>query len=211
MIVLADNDILIKLAACDLFDDFLTAYEVSPADIRILKLARHSIGSRKHRRRIGEEGYQRLVVFLDAVADILLEPDPAHIAALNKQTDKNIDAGEAALFALCPHMPGSVIVTGDKKSLAGLTLAAETDGVCATMYQNLAGRVFCFEQIVTRILDRVGFEAIRDRLIAGRDCDRGLTFWLGSELDADEPRFREGLRSYLDQARATSGTLLATD
>ena len=211
MILLADNDILIKLAACDLFGDFVAAYGVTPADIRILKFLRFSIRSPRHRKRLGEAGYGRLVAFVDAVADVPIEPDPDYLAALNNQTDKNIDAGEAALFAVCPLIVGSVIATGDKKSLAGLNLAAAADETCAVVCRNLAGRILCFEQIVLRILDHSGFNTLRDRLVEGRECDRGLTFWLGSASDADEQKFREGLASYLRAARTASGTLLATD
>lgn len=125
MIVLADNDILLKLARCDLFDEFLTAFGVTPVDVRILRTARFSVTSNKHRKRIGEDSFARLSSFLDRVIDIDTAPDPAAIAALTEQTNKNIDAGEAALFAVCPLVPESVIVTGDKN-------AAKQTVLCST-------------------------------------------------------------------------------
>ena len=209
MIVLADNDILLKLARCDLFDEFLAAFDISTSDIRILKTARYATKSTKHRKRLGEESFARLTAFLEAVEDIDSAPDPVAIAALTDQTDKNIDAGEAVLFAVCKIIPGSVIVTGDKKSLTGLTAAEVTDAVCGTLCAALAGRVFCFEQVLARILDYAGFDAIRDRLVRGRECDRGMALWLGSGLDATEAGFRDGLTSYLNEARQTTGSLLA--
>lgn len=211
MIVLADNDILFKLARCDLFDEFLTSFSIAVDDIRILKLARFSIKSKKHRNRIDGESMERLTAFLNSVRDIGTEPDPTTIAALNEQTDKNIDAGEAVLFSVCPLIPESVIVTGDKKSLAGLTAASRVDSVCAGLYGALAGRIYCFEQVLTQILNRFGFEAIRQKLIDGRECDGGMALWLGSGLDANEIKFREGLTSYLNDARRSSGILLAKD
>lgn len=210
MIVLADNDILLKLARCDLFDEFLAAFAVAVADIRVLKTARFSVTSKKHRKRIGEVSFARLSAFLASVADIDTAPIPEAIAALTEQTDKNIDAGEAALFAVCPLIPDSVIVTGDKQSLVGLSAAAESDLVCGTLCGSLAGRLYCFEQVLARILDRCGFDAVRQKLIDGRECDSGLAQWLGSGLDAAEPGFREGLTSFLNNARRTSGNLLAT-
>ena len=178
MIVLADNDVLFKLAQCDLYAEFLSAFGVTVADIRILKLARYSTTSNKHRKRIGEDSFARLTAFLATVADMPVEPDPAYSSALTEHTDKNIDAGEAALFAVCPLIPYSVIVTGDKKSLTGLTEAGMIDAVCGKLCEELAGRLFCFEQVLSRILDHAGFDAIRDRLIRGRECDRGLALWL---------------------------------
>jgi hypothetical protein len=43
VIVLADNDILPKLAVCDLFTEFLGAFGVDHADIQILNTARSDI------------------------------------------------------------------------------------------------------------------------------------------------------------------------
>ena len=209
MIVLADNDILLKLAACDLFAEFLSAFAVTPADIQILKLARFSLNSKKHRKRLGDDSYARLVAFLASIADIPTEPDPMVVAALAEQTDKNIDAGEAALFAICPLIPGSIIVTGDKKSLTGLHDAGMVDATCATLCNAITRRIYCFEQVLVTILDHVGFDVIRDRLIAGRECDKGLRLWIGNDLNATEEVVREGLTSFLNEARQTSGSLLA--
>ena len=209
MIVLADNDVLFKLAQCDLFAEFLAAFGVAPADVRVLRAARFSVASKRHRSRVGEEAFARLAGFLAGVADIAAEPDPAAVAALAEQTDKNIDAGEAALFAACPAIPGSVVVTGDKRSLAGLAAAGASDAVCAALCTALARRVVSFEQVLGRVLEHAGFEAVRDKLVRGRECDRGLAVWLGSGLDADEVGFRAGLASYLSELRRASGGLLA--
>ncbi len=208
MIVLADNDILLKLARCDLFDKFLAAFAVTAADLRVLRTARFSVTTPKHRKRVGDASFARLTAFLAAVADVDADPDPAAVAALTEQTGKNIDAGEAVLFALCPLVPDSVIVTGDKKSLAGLAAAGSEVATCAALCRSLAGRVFCFEQVLARVLDRFGFDAVRQKLIDGRECDCGLTLWLGWGLDATEVTFRDGLTSYLQEVRRTAGTLL---
>ena len=174
MIVLADNDILLKLARCDLFQEFFEAFNLRPGDIRILKTARFSTKSNKHRRKLGEEAFARLATFLNQVADIDAIPDQETIAALTDQNDKNIDAGEAVLFAVCPLIPESFILTGDKKSLVGLASAAKEDAACRTIAISLAGRVICFEIVLMRVLNRFGFEAIRQKLIVGRECDGGL-------------------------------------
>lgn len=193
MIVLADNDILLKLARCDLFDEFLTAFAVTAADLRVLRTARFSVTTARHRKRIGDASFARLTAFLAAVADVDADPDPAAVAALTEQTDKNIDAGEAVLFAVCPLVPDSVIVTGDKKSLAGLAAAGAEEATCTALCRSLAGRMFCFEQVLARVLDRFGFDAVRQKLIDGRECNRRLALWLGSVLDATAARFRERL------------------
>ncbi len=209
MIVLADNDVLFKLAQCDLFEEFLTAFQITYADIQILKFGRYSMTSNRHRSRIGEESFSRLLACLAKVNDLSNEPNAEYVNALELQTDKNVDAGEMALFAVCPIIVNSSIVTGDKRSLSGLTEAGATDDVCAKLCLELAGRVFCFEQVLEKIIDRFGFDTVRERLVRGRECDRGLAQCLGHDCDATEVSFREGLKSYLNDARRTSGSLLA--
>ena len=43
MIVLADNDILLKLARCDLFDEFLKVFDISQTDVYIVPTVRFSL------------------------------------------------------------------------------------------------------------------------------------------------------------------------
>jgi hypothetical protein len=209
VIVLADNDILFKLAQCDLFGEFLDAFAISASDVRILKSARYSSTSSRHRKRIGEASFGRLTTFLATIADIPIEPDPDFLAALTEQTDKNIDAGEAALFGVCPLIADSVIVTGDKKSLIGLIAAGAEETVCGKLCECLDGRIICFEMVLLRILDVAGFDPIRDRLIRGRECDGGLKLWIGSGLDISESVIREGISSYMNDLRGKTDRLLA--
>ena len=117
------------------------------------------------------------------------------------------------LLATCPALDGSIIITGDKQCLTGLTAAAfdDKDKVCAELCEVLAGRVYCFEQLITRILNKSGFQTVIDKLLTGRECDKGLSLWLGSGPDSSEDNFRAGLASFLAETRRTSGKLLATD
>ena len=137
------------------------------------------------------------------------EPDPQYMAILVEHTDKNIDVGEAALFAICPCLQDAGIVTGDKRCLVGLWAAANEDENCAVLAEVLAGRLYSFEHVLTRILDLFGFDAIRQRLIDGRECDAVLRLALGSGLDANESKLRDGLTSYLNHLRHQTGNLLA--
>lgn len=48
MICLADNDIVKKLAICNLLDEAMIALEVSPAEILVLPTARFKLGVAKN-------------------------------------------------------------------------------------------------------------------------------------------------------------------
>ncbi len=207
MILLADTDLLLKLAQCDLLEAFLVAFDVTASDLAIVRRSRFSIISPKHRKKLGAVRFGQLLEFLAGVSDVKHDPHESEIAMLTEQT--GIDAGEAVLFAVCAHSENCFLATGDKQCLLGLSMASETDADCGRICHALTGRIFCFEQILSRVLDHFGFEAIRESLIRGRECDTGLRIWLGSTLDANEARFREGLTSYLGEIKRCTGNLLA--
>jgi hypothetical protein len=207
VIVLADNDILVKLATCDLFEEFLSAFSLTIADVRIVKAARYSIRAKRIRDKAGPQGYERLIKFLENVADISEIPDPDRIATLTEQP--SIDPGEAVLFAVCPSIPDAVIVTGDKKSLIALAVAATNSESFANLLRDLRTKVFCFEYILIEIIKFSGFDSISQRLIDGRECDRCLKNCIGSGLTATEASVLEGLTSYINDLKSQVGELLA--
>jgi len=204
VIVIADNDILKKLACCDLYDEFSQAFEVSFQDVLILNTAKPVLKSKKHRKQLDQESFQRLTAFLDAVKVIAMAPDPDELIALVEQ--QHIDQGEAVLFSVTHQMEDSLLATGDKRSLK--SLANSDDKVCKRLCNRLAAKVVCFEQILWKILDSKGFDAVRDKLILGRECDKVLALILGSGLDASEASVREGLTSYINDLQKQTGILL---
>ena len=204
MIVISDNDVLLKLACCDLYAEFLSSFGVSHQDVFILNTARPVLTSRRVQKRIDASSFQRLVAFLNAVQVVAEAPDPDELTALTEQP--NIDMGEAVLFSVAPRMPNAILTTGDKRSLQ--SLAGTNDAVCQALCRKLAGKVVCFEQVLWKILDGVGFDAVRDKLVSGRECDKALANILGSGLNATEDGVREGLASYIDDLRRQTGVLL---
>jgi hypothetical protein len=205
LIVLADSDIVIKLGCCDLFAEFLTAFQITPGEIQVQKATRFSV---RHRKGIPEAARAKITEFLGSVADLGIAPDSRLVAILTEEISANIDAGEAALFGACRMLPDSLVATGDKKSLAGFALVSERVPEAKAAFDDLAGRVICFEQIILTIVDCFGLERVRSKLVAGRECDSGLSFWLGRYSPATEPDFRAGLISYLDELRVAAKGLV---
>ena len=203
MIVIADNDVLLKLARCDLFDEFMQTFEVSHEDIYILNTAKPVLSQEEaqpDRRRQLPAPHG----LLNAVQIIGIAPDADEQVALAEQ--QNIDTGEAVLFSVTHQVKNSLLTTGDKRSLT--SLAKAEDAVCRRLCKKLANKVVCFEQILLKILDAYDFDAVCDKLINGRECDKVLAIVIGSGLDAQEANVREGLTSYLNDLRNQTGSLL---
>ena len=74
MIYLSDNDIVEKLAICDLLDETLAAFDASRSDVLIIPTLKYRIGvgspQPKVVQRLGAEVAQRLVEFIASVREI---------------------------------------------------------------------------------------------------------------------------------------------
>ncbi len=73
LICLADNDIIHKLAACDLLDDALTALDLDRQDVYVLPTAKHKFGVTKDptkaEKKYGAEIFARIRDFLASVRE----------------------------------------------------------------------------------------------------------------------------------------------
>ena len=201
MILLNDNDLILKLGACNLLDIFPDACEVAVGDLRVLSTAKYVFrGFQKKKDKIskyGEDGIVRAMDFVEKCSAIN-EYDENVFKTLS--IVDQIDEGEAVLFAAACKMPDSVVATGDKRflrSVAGTVVA-----------QPLAGRVLCLEQIILRCIDVLDFVEIKNRIIPAKNCDTALQAVFGSGHYAEEKNVRDTLSSYINSLREESGTLL---
>ena len=100
MICVADNDIVKKLAICNLLDEAVGALGASHAEMLVLPTARFKLGVAKNpdkaRARLGNETFDRLSSFLSKVGVIDTMPPPDEQKLFDDAFD--IDTGEAILF-----------------------------------------------------------------------------------------------------------------
>lgn len=129
-------------------------------------------------------------------------PLPAADRLAAFQDVAGIDPGEALLFGVAADRAEAVVLTGDKRALAAL--AALGPEVAAT----LRGRVLTVEGIVELALRRFGIDWLRERVCPSKDIDKAIAAVMGSCCDAPEDSVREGLQSYLKDARRLAGPLL---
>ena len=109
-------------------------------------------------------------------------------------------------------MENAKLATGDKRSLIGLVEASEQHKpAIKKIVDQLSGKVISFELIIERIINVHGFETVRNKLIKGCDHDKTIALVLGSALDANEEKFREGLTSYINDLRRNTTMLLCNE
>jgi hypothetical protein len=207
MICLSDNDVVLKLACCDLLNETPDVLGVNRAEVFVLPTARHVLlkplkDPEKARARLGDAVFQRVTLFLDSVQVIEAAPSPQEMLLFDDIV--GLDPGEAILFSATAHYPDFILATSDKNSLRTLSATAACEAIC----RRLAGKVLCFEQVILRLIDGLGFNPIRDKVVPARDCDTALRAVFGSGLDATEDNVRAGLTSYINHLRSQTGALL---
>jgi hypothetical protein len=209
MICLGDNDIVKKLAICNLLDEAVGALGITHGDVLVLPTARFKFGvarnSEKARAQLGAETFDRLSSFLGQVGVITAAPPLDEQKLFEDAID--IDTGEAILFSAMSHYPGCLLATGDKRCLRALASLPNAEHIVARM----SGNVICFEQLMTRIIDHTGFAVFRTRVIPACDCDTVLRVAFGSGLEATEEGVRRTFEVYTQDLRQGTGSLLVVD
>lgn len=202
-----DNDIVSKLASCDLLDEAITSLESQNPFVRILSTFKHRFGITNEKRRavieqqIGKPAFERIVAFQEAVREV----EPAREDLLLLLDDlAGIDTGEAQLFAAASEVPNALVVTGDKRSLRCLAKAE----VCKPIVRSLTGRVVCFEQVIKRVIAVTTFDRARRKIIPGVACDTALQVAFGMGLDAQESNVIGSLDRYIEDLRNETSCLL---
>ena len=100
MICLSDNDIIKKLAICDLLDETLAVLGIGHQQVFVLPSTRFVLGIAKHqataRSRLGPATFDRLERFLGQVQEIAAQPPTAEQLLFDDAL--GIDPGEAIFF-----------------------------------------------------------------------------------------------------------------
>ena len=205
MVVLADNDILFKLAACRLIDRLPSLLGVDPSDIWVLEEAPYV--ARRSTNRYNKRTIRRVEAFLSKTS--VLNPDRVDDNILDRLLRlERIDAGEAILFALAASLEDSRVLTGDKRSLRCFSEARECADICA----RLRDSVICFEQVMHRFVHEMDYSEYRRRVVPARTCDGVLEHMAFSQgVDTPRDHAREAFQSTVRRLRAETNTLLITE
>lgn len=140
MILFADNDILIKLAGCDLLLPFCEAIQTQDSDFFVTPTAKFAIPRQAKKKLTNPQSLQQLREFLGRTS-VIQDAVPQAELLDELMNTQDIDAGEAQLFLSAYNNPVSKLATGDKRCLVSLLNTASLSEI----KNNLAGRVYTLE------------------------------------------------------------------
>lgn len=189
MLLFTDNDILLKLASCNLLDCFIDELSLSHHEVFLAPNAKFSLQSQLNKKLSSQEAKDSLSKFLMKVSYIEDPVDDRLIADLISVP--NIDSGEAILFAKLISTQTSFLATGDKRSLKAIL----SENSLEKFRASFLNRVYTFESALLLLLDRKGFDFVSAMIARNPEQDDSvLKMAFGS--GRNEQHARECLSSY---------------
>jgi hypothetical protein len=218
-----DNDIILKLATCDLFEDTLTTFNITANQVKILDSFQYKFGKPIKRKRGNKDNKtpqyniekalevtQYLTTLNQNNFDTAIYNIYTELLNYNQITnDKNntIDQGEASLISYVSYHnqrgSNNYLLTGDKRCLRALISSSFPD-----ILQSLNGKVWCLEQLIFKNIEKFGFEYIKNKIIPVNSCDTALKVAFSSDKVTQENSI-SALRNYLKNLREETGNLLS--
>ena len=211
MIVLCDNDIVLKLASFDLLEDVAALTE--NREVRVLDALRPQLlRSPKWRKKYGELALERALSFVENSQTITEAFDLEDSAALIDAHYDNaegrecaIDGGELVLISHAFHNPDARLLTGDKRCLHALGCHRHHNARAQIIHASLANRVLCLEAAILWCIRHHGFETLRARVVPQLNCDEAMRAVFGSGMASQEGTVVSGLSHYMNNLEKTVG------
>ncbi|MBD7349999.1 hypothetical protein HPO06_12090 [Klebsiella pneumoniae] len=170
MIVLSDNDVILKLAQCNLLAMLPVIFNQPPEQIFINPAARFQLLPKNPDKAINKCGsrvvYEQVGDFIASVQDIPEVEDYQLIELLGSVP--GIDTGEQFLLASCIEHPGAVFMTGDRRCLSAITANQPTLSV---VHQRLLDAVVTFESSLLLCVAGTNQEHVYQNLVSNPKPD----------------------------------------
>jgi hypothetical protein len=198
MIYFHDVDIVYKLANCGFLPLIAGLLGVDEAEFEARYLV--SLRTRLDRpsKRLASQAHQAsLAAFCKRHGTIGVAAD---IDRQEELLRGGMDPGEALLFAEA-EATGGTVVTGDKRALAAYARLS-------TPEQRSRIRVVCWEQLLLRVREIHGYEALRDGCCSGSECDGMILLAFSNGLATPESEALECIQSYLKGVEVHSSDIL---
>lgn len=197
MIVLADNDIVHKLACCDLLTELTTLLDVQTQRIWVLASMPFVVRNKL------QKNYPAAIKTLDAFLRHSETIPAASPLLLQQLSHPGIDPGEAQMIAVLIETPSVVrFVTGDKRALNALSRLAASNAQLAKRL--LDTRTDCLESTMLALIEKFGYKAINTKVSAAIEAHcfsktEVLQIAFGKNKSAASAN--EALLSYLDNLK----------
>ena len=204
--LIVDNDAILKLSACSLLDEAVSLIGSTFQDAIVLDAARHAFRKQRDRQRPKDiekytiAGLERAVRFAESATRLQSPPDP-HIQDVLTGIPNIDPEGDLGLVARAYDLKDAVLLTGDKRCIRAI---AANESI-RFIYDSLATRVVCLEEVVRALIIHLGFVRVRAAIVPVMQCDTMLRVVFGSGMQASETAVLQALASYVTELERDTG------
>jgi len=199
---LIDNDVILKLASCDLFWEGMDSIGLARSNVRVLSTAKpYFKNSRSVKRNYPEKG-RLAAIDIASLCDCVPEASAQELILFDEI--KGIDPGETDLITYGSTLGCCYVVSGDKRWPTALANTERLDPYC----KKLSKKVICLEQIVLGLVRSRDFETLLPNLIQLGDVDKAMKYVFYPGLETKYESALEGLCSYIADLKRGTGSLL---
>lgn len=204
LICFLDNDIIHKLAACDLFLEAISSLNLEESDLRVLANAHNFFQNSRHFKNYPDNLRNRMIDVAQKYTKV--DETCLDIDVINDlKKIQGIDPGESLLTAAALNEESFYLTTGDKRYIKALGSATQIQSI----QLKLSGRVICLEQVIKQIIYCKGFENTLTKVLPGRQYDKSLGAIFGSGEKCTQDNVVTSLNGYIQDLKNSSGDLLA--
>lgn len=197
-----DNDIILKLATCNLFSEAISSLGLDETDLRVLESAKYVfLRNRKVKNKYPQSIRDNTILIVDRCQKI----QPEISEEVGQLQIEGIDPGETTLISATKGVESFYLITGDKRCLIALAEASQL----VEIRQRLLGRVICLEQIILKLIETQGFNEVLVKVLPGREYDTALKAIFGSGEKATQENVLQMLEGYIGELRIKTSGLLA--
>lgn len=190
MILLSDNDIVLKLAGCGLLEEFFEILAVKSQDILIATNAGYALPKQAKKKLKNDNAIKAVTQFVQNVGRVPAV-DFGLLGAI--QDFNHMDGGESLLMIAAHENPNAYLATGDKRCLKSL-IDNQFSEPLNHVFNSLQQRVYCLETALMLLIENMGYERI-NKMVINRCVDDGvLGIAFGQERDNNHAT--ECLKSY---------------
>lgn len=218
-----DNDIILKLATYDLFNNTIQSLAIEENQIYILDTFKYKFGKKIKRNR-GNKPNNNEKYDIKKALDITKKYETIseknftnfqldiytrliNYSQRNYDQENKIDKGEAILisYVCCLNQQenDNYLLTGDKNCLRELSNSGMTD-----IIELLKGKIWCLEQLILKNIEQFGFDLIQSKIYHKKDCDTNLKLIFGYSQSASENEVKDSLNSEIIRLQKETKNLL---
>lgn len=204
LLYFTDNDLILKLAAYQLFWEMVASLNIKEENIRILSTAGQVFSSsQKISRQFQQTSIQRAKQVANRCNKIDRSCITDHSEFRSLASTDGIDVGEALLVAATQMEENFYLLTSDKRFLK--TLAASSFD---SVKQRLDKRVICLEQLLIHVINYSGYDIVCRRVASADACDQVISEAFSLGRQTQEQDAMRVLNEAIQQLRIRTGTLL---